>query len=571
MAKKKSPKPNSKLLINKPLSGFKFKSNFNIGSLEAESDQFLEEVFVDRNELSILVDTKASGCVIVGRTGSGKTALLKQIEAENVRTIRIRPEEMSLQYLSNSTILKHFEDLQIKLDLFYKTLWKHVFVVEFLKMYCGDEKKFDNVWTNLLERINGQDHAKKAAIKYLNDWKDTFWKNTEHRIKEMETSLEKRLVSEFNLSSSIGLKDALGINAKFGSENKANERLKSEIVYKAQSVMNEMQMQDITEIIRQMKLHLFDEKKTKYIIVIDDLDKEWIDKKSVYPLIRAMLDAIKDLKEIPGTKIVIALRENLLRLVLNQAAINNRGLQREKYKSLLIELKWTRDELLELINKRLTQLMKHNYTNASPKFSDILKGNGTFKGHEEVFDYMIERTLMRPRDIIAFFNICIKNVSGKGEITINDIKLSEAEYSKDRLQAIVDEWQENHNYIQDFVNLLRGTSELFSINDISERSESYVNSPVCTLLRDTSLSDENLNSAVNTYREKVDLMPFMKYALIQLYNVGVLGVKVYPHTPYEYSFDSNTDLHFAEINEGTKFCVHKTFHRALNTKPSGKQ
>ena len=68
---------------------------------------------------------------------------------------------------------------------------------------------------------------------------------------------------------------------------------------------------------------------------------------------------------------------------------------------------------------------------------------------EDSIDYVVRRTLMRPRDIIVFFNRCIERAEGSPAISATQIKEAEGTYSRDRLRSLADEWY------ADFPNLLR--------------------------------------------------------------------------------------------------------------------
>ncbi len=63
------------------ISGFVFKKNMSIGEVDAESDiAFLEDCFVDNGDYEILATPENSHSIVVGRTGAGKSALIKQLE-----------------------------------------------------------------------------------------------------------------------------------------------------------------------------------------------------------------------------------------------------------------------------------------------------------------------------------------------------------------------------------------------------------------------------------------------------------------------------------------------------------
>jgi DNA helicase HerA-like ATPase len=75
------------------------------------------------------------------RTGAGKTFLLKMLLESEERAILLDPHDLALSYISNSTIIRFFESLNIRMDQFYKLLWKHVFVVELLKCHFNQDSE----------------------------------------------------------------------------------------------------------------------------------------------------------------------------------------------------------------------------------------------------------------------------------------------------------------------------------------------------------------------------------------------------------------------------------------------
>lgn len=69
-----------------------FKRYDIIGNEEAEHDEvFLRECFVDTGVSELIMDTSSKKCILKGRTGSGKSALLWHIKNTADRTIRISP------------------------------------------------------------------------------------------------------------------------------------------------------------------------------------------------------------------------------------------------------------------------------------------------------------------------------------------------------------------------------------------------------------------------------------------------------------------------------------------------
>ena len=98
---------------------FRFRKHDTIGSADAEGDKFLEPCFVDTGDMEILCDCNDPRSIVVGRTGTGKTALLRRLLNLEERAIEISPESLSLSYISNSNIIKYLLGLGVNLDVFY--------------------------------------------------------------------------------------------------------------------------------------------------------------------------------------------------------------------------------------------------------------------------------------------------------------------------------------------------------------------------------------------------------------------------------------------------------------------
>jgi hypothetical protein len=71
---------------------FRFKKNDQIGAPEAEGDdKFLFNCFVDNGAIASLLDPENAQRIVVGRTGSGKSALLRQLESKAEKVISSGP------------------------------------------------------------------------------------------------------------------------------------------------------------------------------------------------------------------------------------------------------------------------------------------------------------------------------------------------------------------------------------------------------------------------------------------------------------------------------------------------
>ena len=95
-----------------------------IGTADAESDNLFTESFIDTGYLAVIRNFQDPRNILLGRTGSGKSALLRYIAENESRVLAIRPENLALSYITNSNILNYLLSIGIRFDLFFKLLWR---------------------------------------------------------------------------------------------------------------------------------------------------------------------------------------------------------------------------------------------------------------------------------------------------------------------------------------------------------------------------------------------------------------------------------------------------------------
>ena len=72
---------------------FRFRQHDNIGVADAEQDHaFLRQCFIDTGEVAILSDSHDPRGIALGRTGAGKTALLRHFSETVEKVIEVKPE-----------------------------------------------------------------------------------------------------------------------------------------------------------------------------------------------------------------------------------------------------------------------------------------------------------------------------------------------------------------------------------------------------------------------------------------------------------------------------------------------
>src|SRR5262245_16110637 len=96
----------------------------SIGSPAAEHDhEYLSQCFVNLPVVDLLKDIGSPRCLLLGRTGSGKSAILWHLENTLSNVSRLDPKEASFNFVGNSTIVRYLTEIGVNLHVFYEYLW----------------------------------------------------------------------------------------------------------------------------------------------------------------------------------------------------------------------------------------------------------------------------------------------------------------------------------------------------------------------------------------------------------------------------------------------------------------
>lgn len=536
---------------------FKFRIHDTVGGADAESDQaFLKECFIETGDLDILLDCTDHRRIVLGRTGAGKTALLTHLtDKGSKRVINIEPEGLALSYISNCTILQFVEGLGVNLDTFFKLLWRHVFTVEIIKahFHLDGAQSMGGLIAWLQSIFNDKKRQHEKALSYLEKWGSSFWEQTDYRIKELTTKLENELQS--SISSSV---PHFGAKLKAGTELTREER--ANVVERARFVVNQVQIQELSQVLNLLD-DILDDPQEPYYVVIDKLDENWIEERLRYPLVRALIETVRDFRRVVNAKVVVALRRDLIDRVikLSRAA----GFQEEKYESLYLELNWTRRQLVELLDRRINRLVRRSYTKQATSHKDVLPSSIEGK---PVVDYMLERTLMRPRDVIMFFNACIRHAVNNPEISVRMLKEAEGEYSRGRLRSLADEWVGDFPDLMNLTALLKNRPDRFKVRDLTDDD---CLDALIKLLAVKDRKDGQLSALLSRVEADPIQMPqFRNWAVSVFYRVGLIGLKLETFDAVAWSMTGRRSISASEINGGTRVTVHPCYWRSLGIKPT---
>src|SRR5690606_18647147 len=102
----------------------------------------------------------------------------------------------------------------------------------------------------------------------------------------------------------------------------------------------------------------------------------------------------------------------------------------------LLRIRWRPHELEGLADARLAEVFRGQYTNEPPTLRDILPAGKKGGKPVDPVDYVMERTLMRPRDLIDLVNTCFDEAANVERLSWGLVRRAEVDYAARRLRSL---------------------------------------------------------------------------------------------------------------------------------------
>ena len=383
--------------INLPSSGAL--AALSIGDPMAENElQTLEDYYVRGDEFTRTLRGEVN--LVVGRKGTGKTALFSQVRNElrrdpNTVVVDLKPEGYQLVKLREA-VLDHLSE-GAKAHL-VTAFWEYILTLE--------------VAYKLLE---------KDRLRHVRD----------HEIRPLYLELKEAYAGSANVTTGdfserlLELSSAVCDQFAERFEPTAGQRLTAD---------------EITEILHKGELRALRDAVSKYVdfkegtwILFDNLDKGWSvpgPTTSDILILRCLIDAGRKIQRDMQRRdhdfhCVVFIRNDVYQLLMEESP--------DFGKEMRVSLDWRDAELLrEMLRRRL--LLNGFDENAG--FHDIWPSLciSHYKG-EETSQYMIDRCLMRPRNLLKIFNHCKAYAVnfGRQHVEPDDIEKGLLNYSNDLL------------------------------------------------------------------------------------------------------------------------------------------
>lgn len=465
------------------------------GSDDAERDKkldFLNKVFLQTSLYKRAMQGFSE--LIIGRKGTGKSAICLMLKdafnkENNVSTLYITPKDFS------ASKLKKLKTEALDENNSYVLSWKYALLI-------------------------------KVALSILNTDADTIEKKQNHKdIKLIKRFLlengEIQIPFHYKILNSIKNISRLSFKVPW---------LEGQIEAKSGSIQEELSS-SLNKFENLVNNILTSIPGYKIVIFLDRIDEVWNRTAESKLIIIGIIKAVHELNsEFKAIHIILFLRSDIYDILNFDDG--------DKFRSLEERINWTPEDLKFMISTR--GKISLGLTESDPnKLWDIIFSSRV--GHQSSFEYIKDRTMNRPRELIQFCNHALKIAQDAGHnfITAEDILSSEKQYSEWKLNDLKSEYSVQYPFLDGLFGVFQGFKQKFLKDKFKSRYEEV---------------KEKLE------RQHPDLESMTVNSILQtLYNISFLGTEI--DNQEIYVNDSNLILAQQNI-----IVIHPSFHIVLGVR-----
>lgn len=385
-------------------------TQFTFGVPAAERDDDLYACFVSSEAYANLRDGRKT--IVLGNRGSGKSALFRMLAEEekkrNSIIIPLTPEEYSYELLS-VTMKKEAQGSWAKQGA-YSAAWKYLIYILVMKEITKKGK-------------NLKKGAEASIYSYLRD---------NHA--GTDTNPVGMMVSYLKRMEGIKI-------GQYEASVRARELKK---LYSLEEI--DLLIPKIDEIAGNRRIFVF----------VDELDKGWDASEDAMAFVAGLFHAALTINErLKNVRVLVSLRRELYD---NIPALYEDA---QKVRDIIETIQWDEASLLELIGRRIARrlpnLNKLSFEdNWNTVFAETLEYRQT-----KSFNYVVDRSLYRPREIIQFCNDIAETshrqiVPNAEPFNYKQVAEAEYAYSEARLKDICSEYRFQYPGLQSVMETFRG-------------------------------------------------------------------------------------------------------------------
>ena len=399
------------------------------GSVDADNDELLLDAFEDHEAFLDVLAFKRF--LIVGKKGSGKTAIFKKL-------LTINDSDYFCFGHTFSDYPWHYHDRQARLGI-------------------PDFDKYTHSWKYLILLT-----AAKIIL------------NQDQSLPHSDDSFESLARVERFVIDTYGSRDP-DVTQIFTPTRKLNLRPHFEVDFKllkAGVSPEQVPMEELPTIVQEVNANLLSyvldclNPNHRYFVAFDQLDLGFDPKTPGYASrLIGLLLACRDINVAArnaGKKlfVVVFLRDD----IYDTLQFEDKNKLTENFLSLI---EWdtptASKTLRELMEKRFTSVLRSDPAEVV-HWDDVFDETKEMPGHQDKYRHILDRTYLRPRDMIKFVNVVLKQYKGRvkqtpdgdhGKFENPDLHNARPEYSDYLLAELDDEIHKHIPKYKDYLELLR--------------------------------------------------------------------------------------------------------------------
>jgi energy-coupling factor transporter ATP-binding protein EcfA2 len=391
--------------------------SFGAPAAERDINEGLRDYFVESDSYRKL--QRGNKTVILGNRGSGKSALFKMLAYEKRRigeiVIELSPEDYSYELLTE-VMKKEAEGVWAKQGA-YSAGWKYLLFAITLKRLIDFNSEY------------ARKYAQKSYV-YIRD-----------NLKSVSFNKLDLLISYVKRIEGLKIGDV-------------------EVALRTRQLQQLYKLEEIHDLFEEIDVLTG---KFSVTIFIDELDKGWDSSEDAKAFISGLFQAALSINQrFRNLRVFMSLRKELYE--------NIPALYEDSQKNIdqFETIEWDEKNLLKLITKRISRNIKSTLPKSDEQiWNEIFSETIEYRGAKS-FNYIIDRTLYRPREIIQFCTDIRDSLREDDHIPLNYDVISRTEYkfSDSRTKDIAAEYKFQYPGLLSVFESFRGKQFSLIRNDL---------------------------------------------------------------------------------------------------------
>ncbi|MFK8184234.1 MAG: hypothetical protein AB8B99_12745 [Phormidesmis sp.] len=393
--------------------------SLNLGSDSAERDIDigLADYFYENHAYNRFLNGRKT--ILVGNRGAGKSAIFKYIATSERRkgnlVLELAPEDYSYELLSE---------------------------------YLRSEK--EGSW--------GKQSAYSVAWQYL--LYNLIFKRIAQNKRGLLLGAQKNIYNYVNNNDITQANNSIGILVNY---LKRIEQVK--IASYDGGIRSELQalydLEEIKTLLPSLKNVL---QNTRITVLVDELDNGWDNSEDAKYFLAGLFQATQKINLLaPNLRIYVSIRQELFD---NIPQIYEDA---QKIREDVEIIRWGKNELLELIARRIAHSFPEAANLPALKRWKAIFVSKLATSDVESLDYIIDRTQLRPRELLQFCKLCVESIDYSlvaKRIDECAIAAAEESYSEQKTRDLASEYRFQYPHLLDVFEIFRGQNTYYTKEDL---------------------------------------------------------------------------------------------------------